>query len=203
MQVARSNKASQLPAQVKDELRKHLRAARRMHVLEQDEKIRALLLHRPPAPVLDRIAADAALGLYHSSQYEAPTGAYAQFFFDRGHPIALPHFASRDAPMQFRPYRDPYGESDLEKGPFGAMQADAARPEVVPDVLFVPLLGFTAEGHRLGQGGGHYDRWLAAHPETLAIGLAWDVQLQDELPLEEHDIALDLVVTPTRIYGAG
>jgi 5,10-methenyltetrahydrofolate synthetase len=65
---------------------------------------------------------------------------------------------------------------------------------------FVPLVGFTADGQRLGQGGGHYDRWLAAHPDTVAIGLAWDMQLADELPTEPHDRPLAAVVTPTRIY---
>jgi hypothetical protein len=55
---------------------------------------------------------------------------------------------------------------------------------VVPEVLFMPLIGFTAKGDRLGQGGGYYDRFLAAHPQTIAIGMAWDVQEVDELPVE-------------------
>jgi 5-formyltetrahydrofolate cyclo-ligase len=62
-------------------------------------------------------------------------------------------------------------------------------------------VGFTASGARLGQGGGHYDRWLAEHPGTLAVGLAWDAQLCDTLPTEPHDAPLAAVVTPTRIYG--
>jgi 5-formyltetrahydrofolate cyclo-ligase len=68
-------------------------------------------------------------------------------------------------------------------------------------VLFVPLLGFTTSGHRIGQGGGHYDRYLAAHTHVTAIGLAWDTQLVDDLPVEEHDVRLNYVVTPTRLYG--
>lgn len=67
--------------------------------------------------------------------------------------------------------------------------------------MFVPCVGFTADGGRLGQGAGHYDRWLAAHPSAVAIGLAWDCQLVDELPTEPHDHPLDAVVTPTRLYG--
>src|SRR3546814_6880034 len=57
------------------------------------------------------------------------------------------------------------------------------------------------DGRRLGQGGGHYDRWLAAHPGARAIGLAWDEQLCEDLPHETHDIRLDAIVTPTRLYG--
>ena len=62
-------------------------------------------------------------------------------------------------------------------------------------------MGFTAQGKRLGQGGGHYDRWLASRPATLRIGLAWDAQLVEELPVEPHDMALNAIVTPTRLYG--
>jgi 5-formyltetrahydrofolate cyclo-ligase len=68
-------------------------------------------------------------------------------------------------------------------------------------VLFVPVVGFTEDGARLGQGGGHYDRWLAAHPGAVAIGLAWDCQRVDALPVEPHDAPLAAVVTPTRLYG--
>jgi len=71
---------------------------------------------------------------------------------------------------------------------------------VTPHLAFVPLLAFTARGDRLGQGGGHYDRWLAANPEMLAVGLAWDSQLVDSLPIEAHDRPLSAVVTPTRLY---
>ena len=84
---------------------------------------------------------------------------------------------------------------------FGIAQPDENAESVVPDVLFVPLVGFTAQGDRLGQGGGHYDRWLAEHPNTVAIGLAWDCQLVEDLPSEPHDVPLSAVVTPTRTYG--
>mgnify|MGYP006195389569 FL=1 len=54
---------------------------------------------------------------------------------------------------------------------------------------------------RLGQGAGHYDRWLANNPPHAAIGLAWDCQLEESLPIEPHDVPLHAVVTPTRLYG--
>ena len=85
-------------------------------------------------------------------------------------------------------------------GPFGLAQPCADAPLVEPDLVFVPLLGFTAQGDRLGQGGGHYDRWLAAHPGALPIGLAWDCQLVDALPVQAHDQRLAGVITPTRYY---
>jgi 5-formyltetrahydrofolate cyclo-ligase len=106
--------------------------------------------------------------------------------------------------MRFHQWRDPFEDSDLEQGPYGHLQpaVDGASAEqaVTPSLVFVPLLAFTAAGARLGQGGGHYDRWLAGNPEVTAVGMAWDSQLVDSLPLEPHDRALRAVVTPTRLY---
>ena len=185
----------------KPELRKALRAVRKAHVQAMPEAIRGLLFHRPPAPLLARIPADAVIGLYHAAPFEAPAAAYARFFLEAGHVIALPRFAASNAAMTFARHGDPYGQSDCEVGPFGILQPEADAEPLVPEVLFVPLVGFTAEGARLGQGGGHYDRWLAEHPPALAVGLAWDAQLCEALPTEPHDVPLDAVVTPTRIYG--
>lgn len=171
----------------------------------QPDSIRALLFHHPPRPVLEQIAPDAVIGLYHANAFEAPAGGYARHFHEREHHIALPRFAHPGAPMAFHEHTDPFGETDLELGPFKLNQPGPAARPVTPDVLFVPLIGFTASGKRLGQGGGHYDRWLAEHPGTRTIGLAWDVQLiepEDTLPSEPHDMPLDCIVTPTRMYGS-
>jgi len=187
--------------ETKAALRKALRAERRRTVAALPNAMRALLFRVPPAPLKALIADGATIGLYRASPNEAPAAAYARYFQENGHAIALPRFANRDAPMEFALHTDPFGESDLETGPFGLLQPRAEAEEVVPQVLIVPLLGFTADGRRLGQGGGHYDRWLAAHPDVIAIGLAWDTQLVNDLPHEPHDRPLAAVVTPTRLYG--
>ncbi|MEL6709714.1 MAG: 5-formyltetrahydrofolate cyclo-ligase [Pseudomonadota bacterium] len=188
----------------KSELRKTLRAARRAHVAAQPESIRALLFNTPPRPLQATVAEGAVIGLYHATPFEAPAASYARFFKEAGHTIALPRFADEKASMEFAEFTDPFADTDLETGPFGLKQPGEAASSLVPHVLFIPLVGFTASGQRLGQGGGHYDRWLAEHPAAQKIGLAWDVQLiepDDALPAEPHDIALDAVITPTRMYG--
>ncbi len=189
------------PAFDKTALRARMRAERRAYVAALPGSTRALILSRPPAPVAARVPEGCVVGLYHAGPEEAPTAGYARWFQENGRVLALPWFAGRDAPMEFRAWSDPFASSDLEPGPWGALQPLPDAEPLVPDVAFVPLLGFTADGHRLGQGGGHYDRWLARHPGTLPIGLAWDVQLMDSLPVEGHDRRLAVVVTPTRIHG--
>ena len=185
----------------KPTLRQQLRTARREHVAAIDPVTRALILHRPPAPLLALVPDRAVVGLYHAGPHETPTGGYARFFHERSHRLALPRFAHRGSAMEFAEFADPWDDDSGEVGPFGLMQPDADAEALVPDILFVPLLGFTAQGARLGQGGGHYDRWLAGHSGVPAIGLARDVQLVDALPIEAHDRPLAAVVTPTRLYG--
>ena len=185
----------------KHTLRKTLRQRRRDTVEAMPDKVRALVFHRPPTGLVGSLRKDAVVGLYHALGAEAPTLSYARWFHEQGWTIALPWFADADAPMRFRAWANPWVEASLAPGPHRAEQPAADAAELVPEVLFVPLVGFTEDCARLGQGGGHYDRWLAAHPDTIAIGLAWDVQLLDAMPVEPHDRPLTAVVTPTRFYG--
>ena len=182
-------------------LRERLRAARKDHAAALPPQVSALIFSRPPAPVLDLVPEGATIGLYRAGEGEAPAASYAKFFQEAGHTIALPRVTTMAEPMTFHVHTDPYEESDLVDGPMGLRQPAADAPQVEPQVLFMPLVGFTESGARIGQGGGFYDRWLAAHPGTIAIGMAWDVQKVDALPVEDHDMPLTAIVTPTRIYG--
>jgi 5-formyltetrahydrofolate cyclo-ligase len=185
----------------KQKLREELRAQRRAHVAELPEATRRLVFLRPPAPIAALVPEGSTVGLYHAIPTEAPTRGYAKWLSENGRTIALPWFADRASPMRFRKWLDPYDDQGLEPGPHRHLQPEESSPELFPDVLFMPLVGFTAAGDRLGQGGGHYDRWLAANPSVLALGLAWDCQLRDALPTESHDRILRGVITPTRFFG--
>jgi 5-formyltetrahydrofolate cyclo-ligase len=69
-----------------------------------------------------------------------------------------------------------------------------------PDVVIVPGLAFTTGGDRLGQGGGWYDRFLSgARADCTTIGVAFDVQVVERLPVEPHDVPLDHVVTESGV----
>lgn len=184
----------------KTELRRKLRLARRAHVAALEDTTRALLFRRPPAPLIPLLSGN-IIGIYSATPHEAPAAGYARYFAEQGWTVALPRFAHRGAPMVFARHTDPFGESDLEIGPFGVLQPAADAQALKPGVLFVPLLGFTQDGARIGQGGGHYDRYFAAHPDAVTIGLAWDAQLVEQMPIEEHDMRMNYVVTPTRLYG--
>lgn len=71
---------------------------------------------------------------------------------------------------------------------------------VVPDVLLVPGLGFTVRGQRLGRGGGYYDRYLNEF-KGIKIGICFENQIQQMIPVEEHDQNVDWVITDENFYG--
>ena len=182
-------------------LRARLRATRRKHVADLPDAVRGLLFHRPPRAVAELISPTATIGIYAETPEEAPTSGYARWFSEAGHKVALPWFAARDAAMMFHAWENPLVDDELEPGPWGIRQPPASAAASAPTVVFVPLVGFTTAGARLGMGAGHYDRWIEAHPEALAIGLAWDCQEVSALPLEPHDRPLAAIVTPTRLIG--
>ncbi|MFN5191723.1 MAG: 5-formyltetrahydrofolate cyclo-ligase, partial [Burkholderiales bacterium] len=69
----------------------------------------------------------------------------------------------------------------------------------IVDLLLVPGVAFDRRGHRLGYGKGYYDRLLPARrPAALLAALAFDCQLVDEVPVSEHDVSIDLLITPSQ-----
>ena len=110
-------------------------------------------------------------------------------------PLCLPVVQGRARPLIFRAWApgDP-----LEPGPLGTDHPAESAAELRPDVLIVPLAGFDRSGHRLGYGGGYYDRTLEAlraQGPVTAIGLAFAVQELPDLPAGPFDQPLDLLVT--------
>lgn len=88
---------------------------------------------------------------------------------------------------------------DLVPASFGIPEPPAGRPPLPPsaiDLVVVPGLAFDHHGHRLGQGGGHYDRLLAVlEPGTPTLGMAFREQLVERIPREPFDRPVALVVT--------
>ena len=85
--------------------------------------------------------------------------------------------------------------ADWEEGPYGIIQPRSHCPALTPDVAIVPLVAFDRMGHRLGQGGGYYDRALTAAPNAFRLGIAWSVQEVDAVPVESWDVPLHAVIT--------
>jgi 5-formyltetrahydrofolate cyclo-ligase len=68
-------------------------------------------------------------------------------------------------------------------------------------VIIVPVLGFNDSLHRIGYGGGFYDRFLLAQPEAITIGLCYEFGRVDSFRREAHDIPLRHIITESRSYS--
>lgn len=110
-------------------------------------------------------------------------------------PVAVPIITGKAMPLAFRAWQP---DCALVSGPFGTL-APREGAALVPRVVIVPMLAFDRAGHRLGYGGGYYDRTLAglrAAGDVLAVGFAYASQeTPAPLPTEPTDARLDMLVT--------
>ena len=155
------------------------------------EAARAALCRHLLAEV--RRAAPRCLGLYAAmgSEFNAAPALIADTA-TTARRLALPSARRADRRMDYRLWD---GAATAAVDDFGI--ATATGEVVVPDVVIAPCIGFTRQGHRLGHGGGFYDRWLAAHPDVIAIGVAWSWAVLDEadFPPEPHDMPMTAIIT--------
>lgn len=101
--------------------------------------------------------------------------------------------------MEVRPYD---GEDMMRKGRYGVPEPQTETYRGSIDVIFVPGVLFDQHCHRIGRGGGYYDKFLAKHPGSKKIGVCYNFQLKKHnLPRFFHDRKVDRVVTPLRTIG--
>lgn len=93
---------------------------------------------------------------------------------------------------------------DLETGTFGILEPIKEKAKRINsweiDIVVVPGVVFDTQRQRVGYGAGYYDRFLKEiRPDCFKVGIAYDIQIIDNIPYEEHDVPLDLVITENRI----
>lgn len=113
-------------------------------------------------------------------------------------PVLLP-VTRRGHPLVFRRWQP--GTPMVRDG-YGVEYPDDDQETGAPEILVVPLLAFDAVGHRLGYGGGYYDRTLAqlrATGPVTAIGFAFAAQEVAALPATDRDQRLDGIVTEREV----
>lgn len=132
---------------------------------------------------------------YVPTNSEVDVRPLMQALGERGHPLALPAVTSEGAPLTFRAWQP---DDPLVPGFKQIPEPSPDAALVTPDVVLVPLLAYDSAGHRLGYGGGYYDRTLArlrADGDVFAIGIAFSAQAVDSLPGSPHDQKLNAVLT--------
>jgi len=115
----------------------------------------------------------------------------------RGALTALPAIVAPRSPLVFREWHPGIA---LAKGPLD-IPFPASSPEVIPDVVLLPMNGWDAKGYRLGYGGGYFDRTLASlGKKPVTIGVSYELARLDTIHPQAWDIPVDYVVTERGVY---
>lgn len=171
----------------KSEIRRKIKTLRTM--LSETEKLNAA------EEVFSRLEQTAAflmaenILMYHSLPDELSTHAFLKKWKDRKH-FFLPRVNGVNLEIL------PYEESRLELGAFH-IEEPSGDNTVEPDeieLMIIPAVAFDYKGNRLGRGKGFYDRLLGSSKATK-IGIGYEFQLVDDIPVEEHDVPMDIVIT--------
>ena len=115
----------------------------------------------------------------------------------RGAVTALPVVVAPGRPLEFRAW---HPDIALAPGPLGIPYPEASEA-IVPTVILVPMIGWDAAGHRLGYGGGYFDRTLATlDPHPTSIGVGYELSRIATIHPQPWDIPMDWVVTERGVY---
>ena len=150
---------------------------------------------------LPEYAAAGCVALYMAIRGEIDTTLLLERCLQDGKRVLMPAVCGET--MVFRPVDS---LTALQPGCFGIPEPDpsgAAHDAAAFDLLVVPGVAFDHAGHRIGFGRGYYDRFLDHDGRSGAlVGLCHDFQLIDEnIPVEGHDIRMDKVVTDRRVVS--
>lgn len=183
--------------ELKQQLRKTLRKQRR----EQDKEVAMVASKSICGKIveLDRFKNSNTILAYMCSKGEVDVGELIHHARICGKRIAFPlciddgglRLLIPNTPASFKV--GAYGISEPDES--DSIEIDASQI----DMIIVPAVAFTRNGRRLGQGGGYYDR-LLQKSNAYTVGVGFDFQLLESLPLEEHDRSLDCIVTPSELF---
>jgi len=179
----------------KEHLRTHFRAIRKQVSAKRGKSLSKKISRHFPA-----IGAGKNVAAYIPMAGEVDTWDLMKRLTEKGATLLLPVVVANDTPLSFYAYKFCDG---LVKGQCGNEEPQKKGRQAVPDIMVVPLVAFDETGARLGQGGGYYDRTLAIlrkNRSVLAIGLAFEAQKHDSLPVEVADQPLDAIVTEKGVY---
>lgn len=146
-----------------------------------------------------QVQASAVVALYAAKGNEVGTAGIDAVARARGLIVAYPRVIGDGRPLTFHPARI----DELVPAGFGLREPPLHAPEIELTqiaVFFVPGLAFDRSGGRVGWGRGHYDATLAAAPDALRVGLAFDFQLVDGVPHEPHDKLMHAILTEVATY---
>ena len=190
-------------AAAKAGLRRRIRAQRDALSSEWREAASAAILQR--LHTVPAVELGACVLSYCPFGAEVAIGPLNRAILGRGGTLLLPRVDPASRLLGIFRVRDL--DRDLVPGTWGIPEPDPGRcapvPDPAPDWILVPGLAFDRAGRRLGYGAGYYDRLLARLPGVPRIAVAFSIQLVDQIPVDAHDLPVDILVTETQLTQLG
>jgi len=185
--------------QRKSEIRADMRA--RLSAMREEERRTASAAACAKVVAHETFRHAGAVMLYMPLSMELDVTGLAIRCFQDGRTVCVPRvdWKRREMdPVDVTSFDDHYMEID-EHGLRTPRHGRVMLPTAI-DLVIVPGLAFDTSGRRLGRGGGFYDRFLARlRPSAATIGIAFDVQVIEDLPADVSDMSVDILVTDRRI----
>ena len=140
------------------------------------------------------------IGSYFPFRNEISTKQIHELLFSLEFEISLPCVNDEDQNLIFRNWKT---NDDLVKNKYSILQPKDDAIEDYPEMIIVPLVGFSMSGYRLGYGGGYYDRFIDAKNKSgkiITVGFGYTFQEVNDLPIESHDQKLNWILTEKYLY---
>lgn len=155
-----------------------------------DSRIRQQLLALP------QLQQAALIFMFISYGSEVDTQQCLRELLQEGKRIAVPRIVDQQTMIAV-----PFDSwESLQPEHLGILTPPAREPVTDPiDMCITPGLGFSPTGGRLGYGRGYYDRWFSTHPPLFKVAIAYECQILEDLPLDEADVAVDMIITEERV----
>jgi 5-formyltetrahydrofolate cyclo-ligase len=185
---------------------------------EQKESVRKILRQRKEAVLpedrlnysrkichhlMKIIRKDETVMVFTSKEKEVNTRPLIMALFGTGNPVVVPIIVKEDCSLRLSYLRD---FSALVPSTFGVPEpigSEIPADATAIGTIILPMLGFDRAGGRIGYGAGYYDRFLSKNPGLRKIGIAFGCQEVENLPVDENDIRMDMIITEEGIVYSG
>ena len=179
----------------KKNLRKEM--LERLHNISREEREKKQKELKEKLFSLEEFKKAKCIMFYVSKHYEVNTHDMIDESIAMGKKVVVPITFKEEKMLQPSELKD--RKTELIEGHYGVHQPHEKHIRQVPlekvDLMLIPGLAFDKSGHRLGHGGGYYDRFLEKAPEDICtIALAFDFQIVDELPRYTTDIPIGKIL---------
>ena len=174
----------------KKELRRKIREAKKLVPLEEKLRRSAPIMNQ--VEQLPQFQQASTVLLYWSMDDEVQTHSFVERWY-RQKVLLLPCVVGDD--LVLRQYTGPECMVAGEQFGIGEPTGEEWKDLGAVELIVVPGVAFDKQNNRMGRGRGFYDRLLKSTPNAVKVGVAYDFQMLDTIPVEPHDVKMNRVIT--------